>query len=84
MVGIELIVGAFSGGIVSYLFGAGLTFLINAASFLGAAIIISSITFPEKNAIQDEKPQQKEKLIPYWHLLAIHYWVFRCFYWGPL
>ncbi|MFC4801493.1 MFS transporter [Neobacillus sp. GCM10023253] len=64
LVGIVLIVGAFSGGIVSYLFGAGLTFLINVASFLGAAIILSSITFPEKNSLQDEKLQQKEKLIP--------------------
>ncbi|WP_040205958.1 MFS transporter [Neobacillus jeddahensis] len=47
LVGIVLIGGAFSGGIVSFIFGAHVTFWFNAASFLGAAIIISTIKFPE-------------------------------------
>jgi MFS family permease len=47
MLGIVLIVGAFSGGIVSFIFGANMTFWINAASFLGSAVIIYTITFPD-------------------------------------
>lgn len=46
MVGIILIIGALSGGIVSAVFGPDLTFWFNAVSFLGAAIINSTITFP--------------------------------------
>ncbi|MCM3766982.1 MFS transporter [Neobacillus niacini] len=65
LIGIVLIVGAFSGGIVAYLFGAGWTFWINAVSFLGAAAIISTITFPEKKASQKEAIEiHKEKLLP--------------------
>ncbi|WP_066319055.1 MFS transporter [Bacillus sp. FJAT-29814] len=64
LIGIVLIVGAFSGGIVAYLFGAGWTFWINAVSFLGAAGIISTITFPQKQASQKEAIDiHKEKLL---------------------
>ncbi|KQL52452.1 hypothetical protein AN964_02105 [Heyndrickxia shackletonii] len=49
MVGIVLIGGAFSGGIVSSIFGANVTFWFNAVSFLGAALITSTIAFPKKN-----------------------------------
>ncbi len=54
MLGIILIGGAFSGGIVSALFGAGVTFWFNAASFLGAAAIISTIDFPKKNVAKEK------------------------------
>lgn len=52
MIGIVLIVGAFSGGVVSLILGTNVTFWLNAASFLGAATIISTITFPEKKESQ--------------------------------
>jgi len=48
MVGIVLIGGAFSGGIVSSIFGPNVTFWFNGISFLVAAAIISTISFPEK------------------------------------
>ncbi len=64
LTGIVLIAGAISGGIVAALFGANWTFVINAASFLGAAAMISSITFPEKNPLQEEVETKKEKLFP--------------------
>ncbi|MEH7109238.1 MFS transporter, partial [Bacillus sp. JJ1764] len=40
LIGIVLIGGAFSGGIVASIFGAHITFWLNAASFLGAAALI--------------------------------------------
>ncbi|XJZ27815.1 MFS transporter [Bacillota bacterium Lsc_1132] len=54
MLGAVLIGGAFSGGIVSALFGAGVTFWFNAASFLGAAAIISTIDFPKKHVAEEK------------------------------
>jgi MFS family permease len=62
LVGIVLIGGAFSGGIVASIFGAGVTFWFNAASFLGAAAIIFTITFPEKKAIKEGNVPEKESL----------------------
>ncbi|WML38183.1 MFS transporter [Neobacillus sp. OS1-2] len=53
LIGIVLIGGAFSGGIVSFIFGAHVTFWFNAASFLGAAAIISTIRFPEHKRVQE-------------------------------
>lgn len=60
LVGIVLIVGAISGGIVSFLLGEELTFWINAASFLGAAALISTIKFPEKKHLQEERGFNKQ------------------------
>jgi MFS family permease len=61
MIGIVLIGGAFSGGIVASIFGAHITFWFNAASFLGAAIILSTITFPEKEKqVNDEQKSEKQ------------------------
>lgn len=61
MIGIVLIGGAFSGGIVASIFGAHITFWFNAASFLGAAIILSTITFPEKEKqVNDEMKLEKQ------------------------
>ncbi|MBP3040912.1 MFS transporter [Bacillaceae bacterium Marseille-Q3522] len=47
LIGIVLIGGAFSGGIVSYFFGPDMTFWFNGVSFLVAAWLISTIDFPE-------------------------------------
>lgn len=43
LIGLVLVIGAFSGGIVSYFLGAKAAFLINIASFLGAGWIISTL-----------------------------------------
>ncbi|MBS4174585.1 MFS transporter [Bacillus sp. FJAT-49736] len=59
MVGIVLIGGAFSGGIVSTIFGANVTFWINAVSFLGAAAIIATIVFPDK--VETKKTDKEKK-----------------------
>lgn len=56
--------GAFSGGIVAFLFGANWTFWINGASFLGAAALISTISFPEKQLPKEEKEFKRESLFP--------------------
>lgn len=64
LIGIVLIVGAFSGGIVAFLFGAKWTFWINAISFLGAAALISIIPFPEKQLEKEQKEFQKDQLSP--------------------
>lgn len=50
--GIVLIVGAFSGGVVSYFFGPDATFWFNGLSFLLAAFLINTIHFP--NEIEPE------------------------------
>ncbi|MGE8203479.1 MFS transporter [Heyndrickxia sp. NPDC080065] len=58
MVGIVLVGGAFSGGVVSYLFGPNMTFWLNGISFLAAGWLISTITFPEKK--ENETNQHHE------------------------
>ena len=63
LIGIVLIGGAFSGGIVSFIFGPSITFWVNAASFLGAAAIISTIRFPD-NVRVNESSQPKKKSTP--------------------
>lgn len=60
MIGIVLIVGAFSGGIVSYLFGPKITFVLNGLSFLVAAWFISRISFPINS--EDGKADRKERM----------------------
>ncbi|PGV47829.1 MFS transporter [Bacillus sp. AFS037270] len=56
LIGIVLIGGAFSGGIVSFMFGAHVTFWFNAASFLVAAAIISTIRFPDIRVNESSQP----------------------------
>lgn len=63
LVGIVLIGGAFSGGIVAFIFGASVTFWLNAASFLGAASLISTIEFPEKKYVKEGNAHEKESLL---------------------
>ncbi|MNM14708.1 2-acyl-glycerophospho-ethanolamine acyltransferase [compost metagenome] len=46
MTGCVLVLGALTGGLVSYWFGPDTAFVLNALSFLGAAVIISGISFP--------------------------------------
>lgn len=62
LIGIVLIGGAFSGGIVASIFGSHVTFWFNAASFLGAAAIISTISFPEKKKVKERKMPEKETI----------------------
>ncbi|PLS03746.1 MFS transporter [Neobacillus cucumis] len=62
LIGIVLIGGAFSGGIVAYIFGAHVTFWFNATSFLGAAAIISTIKFPENEQVEVDSASEKEAL----------------------
>ncbi|WP_151737947.1 MFS transporter ['Paenibacillus yunnanensis' Narsing Rao et al. 2020] len=47
MNGCVLIVGAFAGGVVSYWFGPETGFVLNAASFLVAALLLAGIRFPD-------------------------------------
>lgn len=60
LIGIVLIGGAFSGGIVAFIFGPHVTFWLNAASFLGAAAIISTIRFPENEQVTENNELEKE------------------------
>ncbi|WP_025691835.1 MFS transporter, partial [Paenibacillus zanthoxyli] len=46
LTGCVLILGALTGGFVSHWFGPQTAFVLNAVSFLGAALIISGISFP--------------------------------------
>ncbi|MGJ7912969.1 MFS transporter [Neobacillus sp. LXY-1] len=62
LIGIVLIGGAFSGGIVASIFGAQITFWLNAASFLGAAALISTINFPEHTEIKEEAKVNRESI----------------------
>ncbi|MGX6445701.1 MFS transporter [Neobacillus sp. K501] len=72
MIGIVLIVGAFSGGIVASIFGAHVTFWFNAASFLGAAAILSTINFPERKSVIDIKLPEKQTL---WFVFKRVIWI---------
>lgn len=60
--GIVLIGGAISGGLVASVFGSGMTFWLNAASFLGAAVLISTIPFPKRNLVNIANQHQKERV----------------------
>ncbi len=62
LVGIVLIGGAFSGGIVAFIFGPNVTFWFNAASFLGAAAILSTIRFPQNERVMESNESEKESL----------------------
>lgn len=55
MLGFVLIIGAFTGGLVSYFFGAHSAFLVNVASFILAGWIISGIDSLESKENLDEK-----------------------------
>lgn len=58
MIGIVLIIGALSGGIISSIFGPNVTYWLNAGSFLGAAAINYTIKFPENESRKKlEKPE---------------------------
>ncbi|MBS4198739.1 MFS transporter [Bacillus sp. FJAT-49732] len=61
MVGIVLIIGAFTGGIVSAIFGANITFWLNAISFLGAAVILATIALPKNKMEKDMITEGREK-----------------------
>ncbi|WP_242223775.1 MFS transporter [Bacillus cereus group sp. BfR-BA-01380] len=61
MIGIVLIIGALSGGVVSSLFGPNVTYWLNAGSFLGAAAINYTIKFPVNEDVK--KAEKSEKVI---------------------
>ncbi|MFD0768934.1 MFS transporter [Bacillus sp. CGMCC 1.60114] len=61
MIGLVLIIGAFSGGIVSSIFGPDVTYWLNAVSFLGAAAINYTIKFPESENVK--KVEKSKNLI---------------------
>ncbi|HDX9578733.1 TPA: MFS transporter [Bacillus pseudomycoides] len=61
MIGIVLIIGALSGGIVSSIFGPNVTYWLNAGSFLGAAAINYTIKFPGNADVK--KVKKSENLI---------------------
>ncbi|MCM3737080.1 MFS transporter [Bacillus cytotoxicus] len=61
MIGIVLIIGALSGGIISSIFGPNVTYWLNAGSFLGAAAINYTIKFPENE--NRKKVEKSENLI---------------------
>lgn len=60
MVGIVLIGGAFSGGMVSYLFGPNVTFVFNGLSFLVASWLISTLEIPE---LKENSPNKKKEFV---------------------
>lgn len=63
MTGIVLITGALIGGVVSSIFGAPIAFWLNALSFLGSAVLISTILFPENKTIDPiEEWQNKTRI----------------------
>lgn len=59
MSGCVLILGAFAGGMVSLWFGPEAAFVMNAASFLVAALLLRGIRFPQETAKSDRKPRQE-------------------------
>ncbi|WP_036668471.1 MFS transporter [Paenibacillus sp. HW567] len=56
MTGCVLILGAFTGGVVSLWWGPDMAFIMNAVSFLGAALLIWGIHFPE--TVVDSRVEQ--------------------------
>ncbi|WP_175478071.1 MULTISPECIES: MFS transporter [unclassified Bacillus (in: firmicutes)] len=59
MLGFVLIIGAFTGGVVSYIFGAQAAFLVNVASFILAGWIISGIdSLESKGNVHDSGKEQ--------------------------
>ncbi|KAF6615478.1 MFS transporter, partial [Paenibacillus sp. EKM208P] len=62
MSGLVLVVGAAAGGIISALFGPQAAFILNAASFFAAGLIVRNIAFPpvmkEKISREDSYPNR--------------------------
>ncbi|MFS0592952.1 MFS transporter [Cytobacillus horneckiae] len=61
MVGVVLIGGSFSGGIVTHFFGANLTFIINALSFLLAAGLLSKLHVLDKQTEQEPQAESEKR-----------------------
>ncbi|WP_025698341.1 MFS transporter, partial [Paenibacillus durus] len=59
LTGCVLILGALTGGFVSHWFGPQTAFVLNAVSFLGAALIISGISFP-RTLPEEQEDESKE------------------------
>jgi MFS family permease len=67
LIGFVLVIGALSGGIVSYLLGAKAAFIINILSFLGAAWILSSMPSLEaysSNEAENSNQAKYTRLFP--------------------
>lgn len=64
LVGFVLIIGALSGGIVSYFFGAKAAFLINIISFIAAGLIIRSIPNLESQDTTEQHSSRKQRFLP--------------------
>ncbi|TYR81446.1 MFS transporter [Priestia megaterium] len=70
LLGIVLIGGSLSGGIVTFFFGADMTFWINGLSFLAAAMIVLPLSFT--NQSYDESNRNKEaKQLSLWRSLHL-------------
>ncbi|AIQ11151.1 hypothetical protein PDUR_03375 [Paenibacillus durus] len=63
LTGCVLILGALTGGFVSHWFGPQIAFVLNAVSFLGAALIISGISFP-RTPPEGQEDEAKEGTDP--------------------
>lgn len=61
MVGVVLIGGSFSGGVVTSLFGANFTFLVNGVSFLIAAVLLSKLRVLDIERTGKSVSRNKEK-----------------------
>jgi MFS family permease len=60
MIGMILVVGSSSGGLISYIFGLHIPFLLNAATFLISTMILLRINIPAVQS-RHQKKQQPEK-----------------------
>jgi MFS family permease len=59
MNGCVLILGAFAGGVVSLWFGPDMAFIMNAASFLLAALLLWGLRFPQSDAREAEREKEE-------------------------
>ncbi|MEK4967366.1 MFS transporter [Cytobacillus sp. FSL R7-0696] len=61
MVGVVLIGGSFSGGVVTSLFGANFTFFVNGASFLIAAVLLAKLRVLDREGTEESMSKNKKK-----------------------
>lgn len=61
MVGVVLIGGSFSGGVVTSLFGANFTFFVNGASFLIAAVLLAKLRVLDRERTEESMSKNKKK-----------------------
>ena len=69
LVGVVLVLGSSTGGIISYLFGLQVSFILDACTFLFSALLLLPISIPATREVHDAKTKNPPQPISPWNLV---------------